>query len=76
MKLHNEVVEKIGELVIDLGKTAMIAGMASLFFERFRFITSIGALIVGLLLIFWGLYSFHVLARRQEEASTKNQNEF
>lgn len=76
MKLHNEVVEKIGELVIDLGKTAMIAGMAALFFERFRFITSIGAVVVGLLLIFWGLYSFHVLARRRGEIPNKSQTEF
>ena len=74
MKIQDEVLEKFGDLAIDLGKTAMIAGMAALFFERFRFITAMGGSVVGLFLIYWGLYCFHVLARRKESVNENEKN--
>jgi hypothetical protein len=69
-KLYDEVAEKVGDLVIDLGKTAVIAGFAGLFVEKIigSFI-SIGTIIVGMALIFTGLYAFHFKNRRQEEAN-------
>ena len=68
MKIYDEVMEKFGDLAIDLGKTAVIAGIAALFVERFNFAGSIGSILAGLAAVFVGLYSFHVRGRRREMA--------
>ncbi len=73
MKIYNEVLEKFGDLTLDLGKAAVIAGFAVLFFEKFQFFTTIGSIFLGLLLIAWGLYSFHVLGRRQKGIGTSDR---
>lgn len=55
MKIYDEVVGKVGDLAIDLGKTAVIAGIAGLFVEKIiQPVISIGTIIVGLALIFVG----------------------
>ncbi len=73
MKLHDEVLEKFGELVLDLGKAAVITGFAVLFFEKFQFLTTVGSIFLGLLLITWVLDSFHVLGRRHKGIGTSDQ---
>lgn len=73
MKIYDEVLDKSGDLSIDIGKTAVIAGVASLFVGNFEFITSVGTTLVGLVAIFLGLYSFHIKGRRREEAEKKLQ---
>jgi len=70
MKIYDEVVEKVGDLGIDLGKAAVIAGFAGIFIEKTSII-SIGAIVVGWALIFGGLYAFYVKNRRQEETIKK-----
>jgi membrane protein YdbS with pleckstrin-like domain len=75
MKIYDEVMEKGGDLSVELGKTAVIAGVASLFVEKFNFITSVGTTLVGLLAIIFGLYLFHVRGRRREEAEKKDTEE-
>jgi uncharacterized membrane protein YfcA len=72
MKIYDEVVHKIGDLGIDLGKAAVIAGFAGVFIEK-RPIIAIGTILVGLALIFGGLYAFHLKNRRQEEADQKTK---
>jgi len=74
MKLYDEVVDKFGDLAIDLGKTAVIAGFAGLFVEKIiPSIISIGTIIVGLILIYGGLLAFHFKNRRQEETEKKKE---
>jgi hypothetical protein len=74
MKLYDEVVDKFGDLAIDLGKTAVIAGFAGLFVEKIiPSIISIGTLVVGLILIFWGLLAFHFKNRRREKTEKKEE---
>jgi predicted membrane protein len=73
MKLHDEVLEKFGDLLIDLGKAAMVAGAAALFFEKFRFFTTVGGILLGLIFISAGLYSFHELGRRHKKAASTDQ---
>jgi hypothetical protein len=74
MKIYDEVVDKFGDLAIDLGKTAVIAGFAGLFVEKIvPPIISIGTIIVGLALICSGLLAFHLKNRRREEVEKKEQ---
>ncbi len=74
MRIYDEVVDKGGDLVIDLGKTAVIAGFAGLFVEKIISpIISIGTIIIGLVLICSGLLAFHLKNRRREEAEKKEQ---
>lgn len=74
MKIYDEVADKSGDLVIDLDKTAVIAGFAGLFVEKIiPPIISIGTIIVGLALICAGLLAFHLKNRRREEAEKKEQ---
>ncbi|MDZ7302994.1 MAG: hypothetical protein ONB44_12780 [candidate division KSB1 bacterium] len=73
MKIYDEVVVKAGDLLIDLGKTATIAGFASFFVKNFNLLLSIGTVLVGLILIFTGLYLFHVKSRRREDADKTTQ---
>jgi len=74
MRLYDEVVDKFGDLAIDLGKTAVIAGFAGLFVEKIiPSIISIGTIIVGLILICGGLLAFHFKNRRQEETEKKKE---
>jgi undecaprenyl pyrophosphate phosphatase UppP len=74
MKLYDEVVDKFGDLAIDLGKTAVIAGFAGLFVEKIiPSIISIGTLVVGLMLILGGLLAFHFKNRRQEKTEKKKE---
>jgi len=74
VKIYDEVVEKSGDLLIDLGKTAVIAGFAGLFVEKIiPSIISIGTIIVGLALICSGLLAFHLKNRRREETEKKEQ---
>lgn len=75
MRFNDKVLEKFGEVLIDLGKAAMIAGTAALFFEQFRFLTTIGSVMLGLFFLLAGLYSFHELGRRQKETEKTDQNE-
>lgn len=78
MKIYDEVVEKFGELVIDFGKTAVIAGFAGLFIEKIGSIISIATILIGMALICTGFYAFHFKNRRQEnaeETSTEIGNE-
>jgi len=70
MKIYDEVVDKVGDLGIDLGKAAVIAGFAGVFIEK-RPIISSGTIVVGLILIFGGLYAFHLKNRRKEEIDEK-----
>lgn len=69
MKIYDEVVVKAGNLLVDLGKTTTIAGFASIFVPNFDLLLSLGTVLVGLVLIFTGLYLFHVKNRRQEDAA-------
>lgn len=74
MRIYDEVVDKSGDLLIDLGKTAVIAGFAGLFVEKIISpIISIATIIVGLALICSGLLAFHLKNRRQEETGEKEQ---
>ena len=69
VKVYDEVVDKIGDLVIDLGKTAVIAGFAGLFVENIIHpVISSATIFVGLALICTGLYAFQVKNRRQAGA--------
>jgi undecaprenyl pyrophosphate phosphatase UppP len=76
MKIYDEVVEKFGELAIDLGKTAVIAGFAGLFVEKIiPSHISIGTIVIGLALIFGGFYAFHYKNRRQDDDDNKKTKE-
>jgi len=71
-KFYDEVVEKGGNLFIDLGKTAVIAGFAGLFVEKIvPSIVSFGTILAGLALICVGFYAFHFKNRRREETDKK-----
>lgn len=48
MKLYDEVVDKAGDLLVDLGKTATIAGFASIFVPNFSLLLSIGTVLIGM----------------------------
>jgi len=76
MRFIDKVLEKFGDVLIDLGKAAMIAGTAALFFEKFYYFTTIGGVLRGSVLIASGLFSFHVVAQRREEVADKNQGTF
>ncbi len=67
VKIYDEVVDKFGDLTLDLGKTAVIAGLAGFFVERIDPTISIGTIIVGFALIYGGFYSFYFKNRRQEK---------
>jgi hypothetical protein len=71
MKIYDEVVVKAGDLLVDLGKTAAIAGIASFFVQNFNLMLSIDAVLAGLILIFTGLYLFHVKNRRHGDTDKK-----
>jgi len=48
MKIYDEVVEKVGDLGIDLGKAAVIAGFAGIFIEKTSIISIGASSLVGL----------------------------
>jgi energy-converting hydrogenase Eha subunit G len=51
-----KVLEKISDILIELGKALMIAGFASLFLEPVKWLYAIGGIALGLILIGVGLF--------------------
>jgi len=47
VKIYDEVVVKAGDLLVDLGKTATIAGIASFFVQNFNLQLSIALSLSG-----------------------------
>ncbi len=50
-----KVLEKLSDIMIDLGKAAIIAGVASFFIKPVNWLYAFGGIVLGLILISGGL---------------------
>jgi len=56
MEIHHETIKEFGHVIIRFGEAAIIGGIATFFVQDFPHLASSAGLIVGMLLLFAGLY--------------------
>jgi hypothetical protein len=64
MKLADEAVEKIAEVVVHLGEAAIIAGAGSFFVQGVRWYFGVGGIFLGIGLIAYGIYLINKIKTR------------
>jgi len=57
MKMHHETVKELGTVLIRLGEASVVSGVATFFVHDFPRWASSSGLVLGVILIFSGLYA-------------------
>ncbi len=65
MKLADEAVEKVAEVVVHLGEASILGGAGSFFVQGVRWYFGIGGIILGLGFIAYGIYLIHRIKSRR-----------
>jgi hypothetical protein len=66
MKLADDAVEKIAEVLIHLGEASILAGTGSLFIKQVRWYIGVLGIFLGVGLISYGVYLIHTIKSRSD----------